>query len=530
MSTPVYEALANSSVSWECASCGMPQFSTSLFNSFAVNTSNTFSTLTSNCSDDGTTTLPSPGPPMASSSPTHQASRRGHSVEKRKMRILTVNFQSARNKKEEISNLIDSSDPDIILGTETWLNSKFQNAELFPSNYELIRKDRIDGYGGVLIALKKDIIFERLHLDLDVEAIFIKISLARKASLIAGVLYRPPSSTPKYMEDLCQSIEDLHRQYFNSVCWIEGDLNLPDIDWETQSSSGNQNPLPVKQRFLTMVQDCDLQQIVSFPTRQNNCLDLFLTNRPTLLNKCVALPGISDHDIVLVESSAAANRSRPVKRKVFLWKHADMESLREDCLAFQQAFTDQFDRTSPVQAMWDNFKNSLLHLMEKHVPSKMTSTRFSQPWITRSLKQLTRRKKRCFDRAKASNTPEDYTKYLAVKKQTRKACRDAYHKYVEDIVSPDSTTNPKRFWSFINSKRCDSSGVAPLKSTDGSTYQDSASKCNILNSQFSSVFTRAGLVESSTDVAQQKRRHYPKTFFKAGIWIMESNGRGVGEG
>jgi hypothetical protein len=47
---------------------------------------------------------------------------------------------------------------------------------------------------------------------------------------------------------------------------------------------------------------------------------------------------------------------------------------------------------------------------------------------------------------------------------------------------------PKRFWSFIKSKRCESTGVSPLKDSDGKTYSDSETKANILNKQFSSVF------------------------------------------
>ncbi|XP_030834551.1 uncharacterized protein LOC115921326 [Strongylocentrotus purpuratus] len=360
MSTPVYEALAYSNVPRQCASCGMPQFSTSLFNSFVADTSNT------------TTGV------FISISPTYK--KRSLSCEKED-KILTVNFQSARNKREEIHNPIDSSDPDIILGTETWLNSNIHIAKLFPPSYELIRNDRSDGYGGVLIALKKEIIFERLPStpDANVEAIFIKISLPKKNFLIVGALYRPPSSTPKYMEDLCQSVESLHSHDRNAVIWLGGDLNLPDIDWETQSSSGNQYPMSIKQRFLEMLQNCDLQQMVSFPIRLTNCLDLFLSNRPTLLSKCAALPGISDHDIVLIESSVVSSRNRSVKRKILLWKHANMKDFREDCLAFQQAFTEQFDRSSPVQVMWDNITTTVSHMIEKHVPSKMTSTWFNEP-------------------------------------------------------------------------------------------------------------------------------------------------------
>ena len=80
--------------------------------------------------------------------------------------------------------------------------------------------------------------------------------------------------------------------------------------------------------------------------------------------------------------------------------------------------------------------------------------------------------------------------YLSLKKQSRAACKEAYNNYLTDIVSPDSKSNPKRFWSFINSKRCDNTGVAPLKSPEGITYSDGQTKAEILNKQFVSVFNK----------------------------------------
>ena len=58
------------------------------------------------------------------------------------------------------------------------------------------------------------------------------------------------------------------------------------------------------------------------------------------------------------------------------------------------------------------------------------------------------------------------------------------------MITGDETEpgNLKRFWSFIKSKKCDNSGVAPLK-RDGVAHSDSQVKANILNDQFSSVFT-----------------------------------------
>ena len=213
MSTPIYVALAHSNVSWHCVACGLPQFSTSLFDSHSLDISNSFSSLSSANSTPSDSV--SPGPPLASSSPykkcqtqSGKKARSAYNKTKGNMKILIVNFQSAKNKKEEIGNMIESADPDIILGTETWLNPNIFSSELFPPTYNIFRKDRNDGYGGVLIALKKEFTFEQLESNPDLEACFIKLPLDRSKSLIIGALYRPPSSSTQYMEEMCSAIED----------------------------------------------------------------------------------------------------------------------------------------------------------------------------------------------------------------------------------------------------------------------------------------------------------------------------------
>jgi hypothetical protein len=38
-------------------------------------------------------------------------------------------------KKEELCNLIDSSNPSMIIGTETWLRKDISSSEIFPDSY-----------------------------------------------------------------------------------------------------------------------------------------------------------------------------------------------------------------------------------------------------------------------------------------------------------------------------------------------------------------------------------------------------------
>ena len=55
----------------------------------------------------------------------------------------------------------------------------------------------------------------------------------------------------------------------------------------------------------------------------------FFTNRPSLINRCEAIPGISDHEIVFVDSNIAISRPKPVKRKIYMWKKADTQKLKK---------------------------------------------------------------------------------------------------------------------------------------------------------------------------------------------------------
>ena len=76
--------------------------------------------------------------------------------------LVVINFQSIKNKIEELGVLLDSINPDIVLGTETWLNKNIRDSEIFPHFYNVFRNDRKDGYGGVLIAVRNNISCSRV--------------------------------------------------------------------------------------------------------------------------------------------------------------------------------------------------------------------------------------------------------------------------------------------------------------------------------------------------------------------------------
>ena len=54
-------------------------------------------------------------------------------------------------------------------------------------------------------------------------------------------------------------------------------------------------PLEINDLAMNMSAECGFSQLVNFPTRGQNILNLFFTTHPSLVQQCKPLPEISDH-------------------------------------------------------------------------------------------------------------------------------------------------------------------------------------------------------------------------------------------
>lgn len=70
------------------------------------------------------------------------------------------------------------------------------------------------------------------------------------------------------------------------------------------------------------------------------------------------------------------------------------EDLKKEMSDFSSNFTNTHNKDTPIDILWSLFKNSCNELLNKFVPSKTTSSRFSQPWINSDIKRLSRNKKK----------------------------------------------------------------------------------------------------------------------------------------
>jgi hypothetical protein len=96
MQSAVYKALAKPNAIWVCCTCGLPNYSTSLFEQCSFDTSNSLSSLSDLYNFSAELKSPTDlGPPLHSSSPRQFVDKIIN-----ELKVLTINFQSICNKRE----------------------------------------------------------------------------------------------------------------------------------------------------------------------------------------------------------------------------------------------------------------------------------------------------------------------------------------------------------------------------------------------------------------------------------------------
>jgi hypothetical protein len=284
----------------------------------------------------------------------------------------------------------------------------------------------------------------------------------------------------------------LKKKNKNNVLIVGGDFNVPDIDWPTLTIKGSQYPDRTNKDILDIVRDNVFEQIVNFPTRKTKTLDLILTTHPSFSTRCKSLPslGKSDHDIVLYDTTLTPFRPRLPRRKLYLWGRADTVAIKKDLHEYAKSIETDPALHFSVDTMWNNFKEKMHEVMEKHVPSKLSCSKYSHPWMNSKLRRSIRQKQRAHVKMKNTGKKRDSDRYRRLQAEVNYDIKQASKNHLEKVVSEDFFSAPKKFWAYVKSRGNESCGVSPLRDKEGYLKSDSTSKADILNKQFQSAFTK----------------------------------------
>ena len=246
-------------------------------------------------------------------------------------------------------------------------------------------------------------------------------------------------------------------------------------------------------RFLDIIADNGLTQIVTEPTYYENTLDLFLVSNPSLVYNTQVIPGISrdGHHAVYVEFDVSLTRRTKKPRQIHSYKKADWDSLKAHMKNAGDKILQETSEETPVDEILKRFNEEVEAAIDRYVPKRMTKTKERPPWITQEIKRLQRKQRKLFEKQKGSAYASRASQhYRSMKAFTQRAIRKAYWQYVEGILTDkedESQASDKKFWRFIKHQKQESQGVAPLK--EGKMIDDPVGKATILNEQFQSVFS-----------------------------------------
>ena len=425
------------------------------------------------------------------------------SKKKGNWRTLIINANGVLSKTAEIAAIIDYCDPDLMLFTETKIDSSISFSEFLPNGYNGgFRRDRNKNGGGVMIVTKQEYTITDLDLltpsQHNSESVWASISLKDHSKLIVGSFYRLPDKGIEPILNLETELSEITEKLRNNskyTVMLGGDFNAANIDWDTGIVPDSTDNRLMKEKLVTVLAEAGLTQMQRDPTRGQNLLDLFCCNKPSLVKSCISIPGISDHSIVLADCNLKTPITNKPQRRVYRWSKADWHKIKGLTTTFAESFLALANSRS-VNDHYLVFKKFMEGLLKTDIPSKLTGSRHNLPWINTELKRQIRKKGRRFSKAKKSGLKEDWDNYKAIEKDVKCNLNRAETNFLQTILTTGlESGDTKPFWKYVRSQKQEHFGITALRS-NGSLYTDSSSKSEILNKQFKSVFTPPSLDET----------------------------------
>ena len=293
-------------------------------------------------------------------------------------------------------------------------------------------------------------------------------------SLYFYLVYRPPNFPPQNTTELINLVSRCEKN-----CFLIGDFNLPEIDWQ------NEDPSPRYRTLYKTFCEKGLEQLVDFATHnKGNILDLILTNCPEKILSVVdhGKLGKSDHSMFLIV--CATNDFEQNETFVHDWNRMDTDSIKAGLDNVN--WEDEFANLNTEQS-WEFLKVRLDNLIEQCVPKRKVKNHNRPPWMNTELLRLIRKKRRLWSKFKTSKLNADFLKYKEFEKKAKDSVKNAKKRY-EKKISYNLKNNNQTFNSYLKGRLSDKITIGPLIDDAGNMTNDDSEMANILNMYFCSVF------------------------------------------
>ncbi|XP_055617239.1 uncharacterized protein LOC129762742 [Toxorhynchites rutilus septentrionalis] len=422
------------------------------------------------------------------------------------LRIYYQNVRGLRTKIDLVFLATAELDYDIYVFTETWLDDCIQSAQLFSSNYRVFRVDRCDTNsirrrgGGVLIAVKQvyGSAAVRSSNVITIEQLWVKVSVVG-GDILIGALYIPPdrSQDSSFVQLHFDAVSEVFRTQTGVITVVLlGDFNQPRLVW-LETNNGEYASVDPSQSCINMASQVLLDNISFHALRQRNLirncsnriLDLIFSNGTLVSNGSVS---VTREPIVPIDRyHPALIYSVECKPPVQYEEAYDFERLdfrRADYDALNQLLS-QVDWSEVFQSLdVDSATNSFNHILMSCITQTVPRSRppRNPAWSNDRLRTLRKRRVKFWNLFCRQRCPILKRQFNETSRIYRGYNRFLYKRYVKRRQD-DLRRNPKRFWSFVNSKR-KKFGLPTVMHLGDSSVKTPQAKCDLFARHFKSVF------------------------------------------
>ena len=280
--------------------------------------------------------------------------------------IAQLNINSLRNKFDSFSQMVKDN-VDILLISETKIDSSFPAAQFNMNGFTTYRRDRNINGGGIILYVREDIPSSLLKKDTSIEALYVEINVRKKKWLI-GCSYNPHKGLiAKHLTEIVKDLDIFSENYDNFI--LLGDFNS--------------EPKEQYVKYFCYVYNCKniIKENTCFKNPDNpSCIDLFITNRPACFNSSMTIEtGLSNfHKRTISVMKIFYEKQKPNIIRYRNYKNFNNELFINDVKELISKYNE------PLK--FESFKNIVDKILEKHAPMKKRFVRANQaPFVNKKI-------------------------------------------------------------------------------------------------------------------------------------------------
>ena len=420
---------------------------------------------------------------------------------------------SLKCKHDQLKYEVAAEDPDLILVTEVKAkNGTITSAELLDLegyNLHLNPAYEENGTRGTALFAKDYLNVTPLVNETTKDfkdSTWVEVHGNHGKPMLLSCIYRSGTHAKAVSLDpyLHKAIQEMSNSKNYSEVVIVGDFNHPKIKWVTMDYDYDQHIVakPTKsehdQKFLKCIEDSFLNQHVTKPTRirenQTPTLDdLILSRNAETIEDLTHKSHLGKSDHLMLQFEINFNIDKPIEVK-----KPRRNYMKTDITKFHNIINKDWEQillNKSAEEAYNSFLKIYNKAVEEAVPlSYMSvSTKYVKPpWMKPSTLQLVKKKHNLLIRFLNTRKDADKAAYHSIRNQVAHQTASDRIKFEEKIAA-ETKENVNAFWRYVNSSRKSKKSIPDLIKPDKSKATTDLEKAEVLNSQFSSVFTSEDL-------------------------------------